>query len=70
MRQKSKNLTDIKLVLFKICLGMKEIIVRHVYEEMLKIEPKSYMTIKTEMDRIVKCNVSAANGILGSIISC
>ncbi|MFA6471840.1 MAG: BlaI/MecI/CopY family transcriptional regulator, partial [Candidatus Latescibacterota bacterium] len=53
MRTKTKSLSDNEIVLFKICLGKEEVIVRDVYEEMLKIEPKSYMTIKTEMDNIV-----------------
>ncbi|MFA6471568.1 MAG: BlaI/MecI/CopY family transcriptional regulator [Candidatus Latescibacterota bacterium] len=53
MRKKTKNLSEIEMVLFKICINKGEVIVRDVYEEMLKTEPKNYMTIKTEMDRIV-----------------
>jgi len=54
MRKKTKNLSEIEMVLFKICINKGEVIVRDVYEEMLRTEPKNYMTIKTEMDRIVE----------------
>jgi BlaI family transcriptional regulator, penicillinase repressor len=52
MRKKSNNLSEVELLLFKICVNKGEVIVRDVYEEMLKVEPRNYMTIKTELDRI------------------
>lgn len=53
MRKKTK-LSDIELYLFKICMEKGEVTARQVYEELLKVTPKSYMTIKTELDRIYK----------------
>jgi predicted transcriptional regulator len=53
MRQKNDKLSNIELFLFKICMDKGEATAREVYEEILKVTPKSYMTIKTELDRIV-----------------
>jgi predicted transcriptional regulator len=48
----NKRMSDIELQLFKICIELGEATARQVYDELLKVHPKKYMTIKTELDRI------------------